>query len=143
MGGPASAGASCSLQWVLDTEQSECISGQAVWRLSPTTVSRFRHKHTSSPACSCWAAPRRPQARCLPSFKTEDRAWRQRQRRQWFHRSGVCVSEEVPGATPHWVQWVVGRTWWQRLLLAGRGDCQVWLFGYQGNPQRACPLLPL
>lgn len=88
MGGPASAGASCSLQRVLDTEHFECIAGQAVRRLSPMTVSRFRHKHGSSPVCSCWAAPRRLQAWCSPSFRTEERAWRQRQRRQWFHGRG-------------------------------------------------------
>lgn len=39
MGGPASAGALCSLQRVLDTQPFECIAGCAGRRLSPDSQS--------------------------------------------------------------------------------------------------------
>ena len=94
----------------------------------------------------CWAAPL--VSLHLPSCKTEERAWSQQQRHQWFNGWGdlTCL-KQGPGATPHQVQQTVGKTWWQSSLLGGKGRLPVigelrsaGLTSYQRNQQRGMPL---
>ena len=84
----------------------------------------------------------------LPSFKTEQRAWSQQQRHQWFNGWGDLTRlKQGPGATPHCVWLRADRTWWQSSPPKERGELPFigeltagGLISYQGNQQRGTPL---
>ena len=99
------------------------------------------------PLCTCLAAPRRPKLyTCSASrLKSPELATET----SWFNGWGspTCLPKQGPGAIPHRVQWMEGRTW-RLVLLWGKERSAViaelmsgGLISYQGDQPRSTPLI--
>ena len=99
---------------------------------------------SSGCSANCCCRPTSPVSMNLCSFKTEERAWNQQHRHQWFREWRTLHVWKSPGGTPNCVQAdCMGH-------LGGGAGLQLQgevrsggIIGYQGNQRRTCPSLPL